>query len=94
MKTLVVYDSQYGNTEKVGMAIGDAIPEAKGRHPRGEGVPRQQGARARVKRPHFPYRHMVSAKASSMLMGFGSVLPSRARSVIPLLCQKLITPNP
>jgi flavodoxin len=29
MKTLVVYDSQYGNTEKVGMAIGDAIPEAK-----------------------------------------------------------------
>jgi flavodoxin len=28
MKTLVVYDSQYGNTEKIARAIGDAIPEA------------------------------------------------------------------
>jgi flavodoxin len=29
MKTLVVYDSQYGNTEKVAIAIGDTIPGAR-----------------------------------------------------------------
>jgi flavodoxin len=29
MKTLIIYDSQYGNTEKIARAIGDAIPEAR-----------------------------------------------------------------
>ena len=32
MKALVVYDSQYGNTEKIARAIGDAIPEARVLH--------------------------------------------------------------
>ena len=32
MKTLIVYDSQYGNTEKIARAIGDAIPEARVLH--------------------------------------------------------------
>lgn len=29
MKTLIIYDSQYGNTEKIARAIGDAIPGAR-----------------------------------------------------------------
>ena len=32
MKVLVVYDSQYGNTEKIARAIGDAIPGARVLH--------------------------------------------------------------
>jgi flavodoxin len=32
MKTLVIYDSQYGNTEKIARAIGDAVPEARVLH--------------------------------------------------------------
>jgi flavodoxin len=32
MKTLIVYDSQYGNTEKIARAIGEAIPEAEVLH--------------------------------------------------------------
>ena len=32
MKALVIFDSQYGNTEKVANAIGDAIPGAKVLH--------------------------------------------------------------
>ena len=32
MKVLVVYDSQYGNTEKIAVAIGDAIPGARVLH--------------------------------------------------------------
>jgi flavodoxin len=32
MKTLVIYDSQYGNTEKIAKAIGDAIPGARVLH--------------------------------------------------------------
>ena len=32
MKALVVYDSQYGNTEKIARAIGDALPEARVLH--------------------------------------------------------------
>ena len=32
MKVLVVYDSQYGNTEKIAVAIGDAIPGSRVLH--------------------------------------------------------------
>ncbi len=32
MNALIAYDSQYGNTEKIARAIGDAIPGARVLH--------------------------------------------------------------
>jgi len=44
MKTLVVYDSQYGNTEKIARVIGDTIPGASVLHADDAGLSELEGA--------------------------------------------------